>query len=64
MAKWSMPDTHLFEGAVRAVNYVTGHDESGKPIINHRLEQFGPWGWQPIPVYHQQPDGSWQEIPQ
>lgn len=64
MAKWSMPDTHLFEGAIRAVNYIVGRDEVGSPIFRHRLEQSGPWGWQPIPVYQEEADGSLTEITQ
>lgn len=52
------------EGSIRAVNYVIGEDENGSPLFNYRLEQLGPWGWQPIPVYQEQPDGTLVEIPQ
>lgn len=63
MPKWKEPE-QAFEGAIRAVNFVNGEDENGEPIINYRVEQLGPWGWQPIPVYQEQPDGTLVEIPQ
>lgn len=64
MAKWKEPDGSGFEGQIRAVNYNVGHDEDGRPLFKHRLEQFGPWGWQPVPVYHEHSDGSLVEIKQ
>ena len=73
MAKWDVTDEATVQGAVRAVNYFDGthrpKDAFGNegpetPVIKHRLEQFGPWGWQPIPVYQEQPDGTLTEIPQ
>jgi hypothetical protein len=64
MAKWDMTDQPTQLGAIRAVNYVTGYDADGAPLFRHRLEQLNEWGWQPIPVYQEQPDGILVEIPQ
>lgn len=64
MAKWDVTDEATVQGAIRAVNYVAGRDENNAPLFRHRLEQFGPWGWQPIPVYEEGADGSLTEIPQ
>lgn len=73
MAKWKVTDEPLFDGAIRVVNYVIGtqrakdifgNEGPETPIIKHRIEQLGPWGWQPVPVYLEQPDGSLVEEPQ
>ena len=64
MAKWRVTDEATFDGAIRAVNYNVGHDEDGRPLFKHRLEQFGPWGWQPVPVYYEEADGTLTEIPE
>lgn len=63
MAKWKTSE-QAEEGAIRAVNYIVGISADGQPQFNYRLEQLGPWGWQRIPVYQEQPDGSLTEIPQ
>lgn len=73
MAKWDLTDEATVQGAIRAVNYVDGthrpKDAFGNegpemPVFKYRLEQFGLWGWQPVPVYQEQPDGSLVEIKQ
>ena len=72
MPKWKEPE-QAEEGAIRVVNYLDGmtdtFDALGRkgdpvPLWRYRIEQLGPWGWQPIPVYQEQPDGSLVEIPQ
>lgn len=66
MAKWKTED-QSFDGAIRAVNYIAGtqreKDAFGNegpemPVIKYRLEQLGPWGWRPIPVYREMSDGK------
>lgn len=66
MAKWKTVE-QSFDGAIRAVNYIAGtqreKDAFGNegpemPVIKYRLEQLGPWGWQPIPVYREMSDGK------
>lgn len=73
MAKWKEPDESGFEGQIRVINYVAGtqraKDAFGNegpetPIINYRIEQYGPWGWVPVPVYLEQPDGVLLEVDQ
>jgi hypothetical protein len=72
MAKWKTVE-QSFDGAIRAVNYIAGmqraKDAFGNegpemPVINYRLEQLGPWGWQPIPVYQEMSDGKLVEVDQ
>ena len=73
MAKWNVTNGPTFSGAIRAVNYVSGtqraKDAFGNEgpeivVMRHRLEQLGPWGWQPIPVYEEGADGKLTEIPE
>ena len=73
MAKWNVSDEAPFLGAVRVVNYVMGTQRSKDiwgnegpetPIIDWRIEQLGPWGWRPVPVYNEEADGSLTEEPQ
>lgn len=72
MAKWREPMSEDI-GKIRVVNYIDGMgdtvDSLGNkgdpiPLWRYRIEQFGPWGWQKIPVYQEQPDGTLVEIPQ
>ena len=71
MAKWKVTDEPLFDGAIRVVNYVDGtqrakdifgNEGPEMPVIKYRLEQLGPWGWQPIPVYQEMSDGKLVEV--
>lgn len=73
MAKWKVTDEPLFDGAIRVVNYVDGtqrakdifgNEGPEMPVIKYRLEQLGPWGWQPIPVYQEMSDGKLVEVQQ
>lgn len=73
MAKWKVTDEDPFVGAIRAVNYVSGaqrakdifgNEGPETPIIKYQIEQFGPWGWQPVPVYQEKADVTLVEIPQ
>lgn len=73
MAKWDVTDEATFEGAIRIVNYVDGtqrakdifgNEGPEMPVMKYRIEQLGPWGWQPVPVYHEEADGTLTEIPQ
>lgn len=73
MAKWDVTDEATFEGAIRVVNYVDGtqrakdifgNEGPEMPVMKYRIEQLGPWGWQPVPVYHEEADGTLTEIPQ
>lgn len=72
MAKWKTVE-QAFDGAIRVVNYIDGtqrpKDAFGNegpemPVMKYRIEQLGPWGWQPVPVYHEEADGTLTEIPQ
>jgi hypothetical protein len=72
MAKWKTVE-RSFDGAIRAVNYFDGtqraKDAFGNegpevPVIKYRLEQLGPWGWQPIPVYQEMSDGKLVKVEQ
>lgn len=58
MAKWREPDQDPRIGDIRAVNYIAGVDEDGNEIWKHRLDQYNEWGWQHIPVYDEQVDGT------
>jgi len=71
MAKWKVTDEPLFDGAIRVVNYVIGtqrakdifgNEGPETPIIKHRIEQLGPWGWHPVPVYNEEADGTLTEM--
>jgi hypothetical protein len=71
MAKWKVTDEPLFDGAIRVVNYVIGTQRSKDiygnkgpetPIIDWRIEQLGPWGWQKVPVYNEEADGTLTEV--
>ncbi len=73
MAKWKIRDEPTFEGAIRVVNYVIGTQRSKNiygnegpetPIIDWRIEQLGPCGWMPVPVYNEEADGTLTEVPQ
>lgn len=73
MAKWKVTDAATFDGAIRVVNYVDGtqrakdifgNEGPKMPVMKYRIEQLGPWGWQPVPVYHEEADGTLTEIPQ
>jgi len=72
MAKWRTVE-QTYDGAIRVVNYVDGtqrakdifgNEGPEMPVMKYRIEQLGPWGWLPIPVYLEQPDGSLVEEPQ
>jgi hypothetical protein len=72
MAKWKTVE-QAFDGAIRVVNYVDGtqrakdifgNEGPEMPVMKYRIEQLGPWGWQPVPVYHEEADGTLTEIPQ
>lgn len=72
MAKWRTVE-QSFDGAIRVVNYVIGtqrakdvfgNEGPEMPVMKYRIEQLGPWGWQPVPVYHEEADGALTEIPQ
>lgn len=72
MARWKTVE-QSFDGAIRVVNYVDGtqrakdifgNEGPEMPIMKYRIEQLGPWGWQPVPVYHEEADGTLTEIPQ
>lgn len=72
MAKWKTVE-QAFDGAIRVVNYIDGtqraKDAFGNegpemPVMKYRIEQLGPWGWQPVPVYHEEADGTLTELPQ
>lgn len=60
MAKWKTVE-QAYDGAIRVVNYVDG---TQKPVMKYRIEQLGPWGWQPVPVYYEEADGTLVEEPQ
>lgn len=73
MAKWNVTDEPAFGGAIRIVNYVAGtqrakdifgNEGPEMPVMKHRIEQLGPWGWIPVPVYHEDADGTLTEIEQ
>ena len=73
MAKWKVTDQVPFDNAIRIINYVSGtqraKDAFGNegpetPVIKWRMEQFCPWGWQPVPVYYEEADGTLTEIPE
>lgn len=73
MAKWDVTDEAAFDGAIRVVNYIDGtqrakdifgNEGPEMPVMKYRIEQLGPWGWQPVPVYHEEADGTLTEIPQ
>jgi hypothetical protein len=73
MAKWKVTDQVPFDGALRIINYVSGtqrakdifgNEGPETPVINWRMEQFCPWGWQPVPVYHEEADGTLTEVKQ
>ena len=70
MAKWKTVE-QAFDGAIRVVNYVDGtqrakdifgNEGPEMPVMKYRIEQLGPWGWQPVPVYHEEADGTLTEI--
>lgn len=72
MAKWKTVE-QAFGGAIRVVNYIDGtqrakdifgNEGPEMPVMKYRIEQLGPWGWQPVPVYHEEADGTLTEIPQ
>lgn len=72
MAKWKTVE-QAFDGAIRVVNYIDGtqrakdiygNEGPEMPVMKYRIEQLGPWGWQPVPVYHEEADGTLTEIPQ
>ncbi len=72
MAKWKTVE-QAFDGAIRVVNYVDGtqrakdifgNEGPETPVMKYRIEQLGPWGWQPVPVYHEEADGTLTEISQ
>ena len=72
MAKWKTVE-QTYDGAIRVVNYVDGTQRAKgifgnkgpeTPVMKYRIEQLGPWGWQPVPVYLEQPDGSLTETPE
>lgn len=72
MAKWK-PVEQTYDGAIRVVNYadgtqrakdIFGNEGPAIPVMKYRIEQLGPWGWQPVPVYHEEADGTLTEIPQ
>ena len=72
MAKWKTVE-QTYDGAIRVVNYVDGtqrakdifgNEGPEMPVMKYRIEQLGPWGWQPVPVYLEQPDGTLVEEPQ
>ena len=73
MAKWKVTDQVPFDNAIRIINYVSGTQKSKDiygnegpetPVINWRMEQFCPWGWQPVPVYNEDADGTLTEVEQ
>jgi hypothetical protein len=73
MAKWKVTDQVPFDNAIRIINYVSGtqrakdafgNESPETPVINWRMEQFCPWGWQPVPVYYEEADGTLTEIPE
>lgn len=72
MAKWKTVE-QAFDGAIRVVNYIDGtqrakdiygNEGPEMPVMKYRIEQLGPWGWQPVPVYYEEADGTLTEIPQ
>ena len=72
MAKWKTVE-QAFDGAIRVINYVSGTQRAKDifgnegpelPVMKYRIEQLGPWGWQPVPVYYEEADGTLTEIPQ
>ena len=73
MAKWKVTDQVPFDNAIRIINYVSGtqrpkdifgNEGPESPVINWRMEQFCPWGWQPVPVYYEEADETLTEIPE
>lgn len=72
MAKWKTVE-QTYDGAIRVVNYVDGtqrakdifgNEGPEMPVMKYRIEQLGPWGWQPVPVYYEEADGTLVEEPQ
>jgi hypothetical protein len=73
MAKCKVTDEPSFGCAIRIINYVSGtqrpkdifgNEGTETPVINWRVEQLGPWGWLPVPVYHEEADGTLTEVKQ
>ena len=70
MAKWKTVE-QTYDGAIRVVYYVDGtqrakdifgNEGPEMPVMKYRIEQLGPWGWQPVPVYNEGADGTLVEI--
>jgi len=70
MAKWKTVE-QAFDGAIRVVNYIDGtqrakdifgNEGPEMPVMKYRIEQLGPWGWQPVPIYNEEADGTLTEV--
>lgn len=49
-------------GAVRAVNYIAGRSERGRPFHSYRIEQYHDGEWAEIPIYYERSNGELWEF--